>query len=571
MSLPFDRRFVAPCLWRENCIDPSDPTNTSDPRCLDPQFALDHPEICGPPGTQPRLIIKPEAVSRCTDEPVQFETFLVSNGAEEQITNGLTYISSNQNVVLVGGLMGGATVVGEGIATVTVTWQNLSASAQVTGLGTSCCDDQNVGMVLALDNSQSMGQAFSGTYATRFILAKELANNVAAELNTTKDKMAVISFNDAANLELDLSDDVSAIQTAIASIGLTANKTNLFDALERAIEVANADTTLERKVVVLFSDGENKEGEDPYDLANEFKSAGGIIIVVGLRASGAGFTLLNYIASGGFFLNATEDNEDDIPDYLQGLKGYFCAGNCVPEGDEIIHLGKLNFDEFINWDVDTEVGPVDLIGGDPPHQFYDFLPGNGLYVDLNGSSSPWQGIMDSKTTFAFAPGDYSLRVSLAGNQRQSGLDGTVVVNIDGLLDQGITITDWKQDFTDYTFNFTVVAPVNKKIHIESTLSDNRESFGLLLGEVELRNTTTDTQIFFDDFDEDGPVYVAPGCGEAEVPYGYTEEHHGIWRFIPSNPDAGGVTAYGYDCYGSGCLTEPIPPQAPDPSPLPDLE
>jgi len=29
--------------------------------------------------------------------------------------------------------------------------------------------------------------------------------------------------------------------------------------------------------------------------------------------------------------------------------------------------------------------------------------------------------------------------------------------------------------------------------------------------------------------------------------------------------------YGYDCYGEGCLTEPIPPQVPDPTPLNNIE
>lgn len=558
MSLPFDRRFVAPCLWRENCIDPNDPSNTSDPRCLDPQFALDNPGICGPPGTQPRLIIKPEALSKCNNEPVQFEAFLVSNGAEEQITNGLTFISSNQNIVLVGGLMGAGTVVGEGIANVTVTWQNLSASAQVTGLGDNCCEDQNVGLVVALDNSQSMGQAFSSTYSTRFILAKELANNLAAELNTTKDKIGVVSFNDAANLELALSDDISEIQTAIGAVGLTSNKTNLFDALDKAIETANADTTLERKVVVLFSDGENKEGEDPYDIANNFKSAGGIIIVVGLRASGTGFTLLNYIASGGFFLNATPENEEDIPAYLQGLKGYFCAGNCVPEGDEIVPKGQLNYDDFLQWDAPVGVGPVDLIGGTYPHQLFDFLPGNGLYVDLAGSSNPWKGIMTTKNPIAFVAADYQLRLSLAGNQR-AGFEGfEVEVTINGLLSETIVIDDWKQDFTDYTFDFTVGAPANENIVIEATVLPANQSFGVLLGEVELTNVTTDTQVFFDDFDEENMTYINPACGSAVVPYGYDHESEG-------------QTVYGYECYGVGCLSSPIPPQAPDTSPLPDLE
>jgi hypothetical protein len=212
MALPFDRRTVAPCNFTETCFD--DPFSNSDERCLDPVFAANNPEICG---TGPlRLIIKPEALSKCLDEQVEFEAYLVSGGAEELITNGLTFISSNQDVVIVSGLTGSGTVTGEGIASVTVSWSNLTATAQVTGLGENCCSDQNIGMMLAVDNSPSMGQAFSSTYGTKFILAKEIANLLAADLNTEKDLMGVLSFNSAANLELGLSDDISAIQTAVA-------------------------------------------------------------------------------------------------------------------------------------------------------------------------------------------------------------------------------------------------------------------------------------------------------------------------------------------------------------------
>lgn len=541
MSLPFDRRLVAPCLVQENCFDPNDPTDG------DPNDPGD--------GTL-RLIIKPEAVSKCALEQLQFETYLVSNGAEQKIELGLTYVSSNQGIVIIGAATGAGTAFGEGMATVTVTWQHLSASAQVTTLGGDCCEDQNVGMVVAIDNSTSMGQAFSGTYSSRFILAKELANNLAAELNTTKDKIGVVSFNEVAHPELALSDDISAIQTAIGAISLTTLTTNLFDAIETAIEVADADTTLERKVIVLFSDGENKTGADPLVLAESFKSGGGIIIVVGLRASGAGFTLLNQIASGGFFINATTDNEEDVNTYLQGLKGYFCAGNCVPEGDEIVNKGQLNYDDFLNWDAPVASGPVDLIGGTYPHQLFDFVPSNGLYVDLHGSSAPWRGILTSKTTFALQAGQqYELRVRLAGNQR-SGVPRTTQFLL-GDIDE-VLAPDWKEGFGEHAWTTTPGILTNSQIVIQD-IDLPTSSFGNLLDYVRLKNLTTDTVLLEDDFDDENPTYIEPNCGSAVVPYGY--DH-------PSE----GETVYGYDgCYGSGCLEAPIPAQSPDASPLPDIE
>lgn len=58
---------------------------------------------------------------------------------------------------------------------------------------------------------------------------------------------------------------------------------------------------------------------------------------------------------------------------------------------------------------------TDLIGNPG---FFNFLPGNGRYVDLDGSTGPGNdpaGILRSKASFG--PGDYTLSFSLAGNQR----------------------------------------------------------------------------------------------------------------------------------------------------------
>lgn len=41
----------------------------------------------------------------------------------------------------------------------------------------------------------------------------------------------------------------------------------------------------------------------------------------------------------------------------------------------------LNYNSFISWRVSD--GTVDVIGDN----FYDFLPGNGLHVDLDGSTA----------------------------------------------------------------------------------------------------------------------------------------------------------------------------------------
>jgi hypothetical protein len=71
-------------------------------------------------------------------------------------------------------------------------------------------------------------------------------------------------------------------------------------------------------------------------------------------------------------------------------------------------FGTLNHSSFANWEITG--GTVDLIG----NGFFDFYPGNGLYVDLDGSTSQ-AGIMSTKANFA--AGTYNLNFDLGGSQR----------------------------------------------------------------------------------------------------------------------------------------------------------
>jgi hypothetical protein len=89
-------------------------------------------------------------------------------------------------------------------------------------------------------------------------------------------------------------------------------------------------------------------------------------------------------------------------------------------------VGKLNYTKFANFNVTA--GSVDLIG----NGFFDFYPGNGLYIDLDGSTNQ-AGTLTSKLTFA--PGSYQMSFDLGGSQR-------------GVLDHVIvTLGDFSQVFT----------------------------------------------------------------------------------------------------------------------------
>jgi len=70
--------------------------------------------------------------------------------------------------------------------------------------------------------------------------------------------------------------------------------------------------------------------------------------------------------------------------------------------------GVLNYNNFQNWTV--TYGTVDLIG----NGYFNFYPGNGLFVDLDGSTNN-PGILTSK--LEFVAGTYDLSFYLGGSKR----------------------------------------------------------------------------------------------------------------------------------------------------------
>ncbi len=129
----------------------------------------------------------------------------------------------------------------------------------------------------------------------------------------------------------------------------------------------------------------------------------------------------------------------------------------------------LNYASFANWDVTG--GTVDVIGAG----FIDLMPGNGNYVDLDGSTG-LAGTLSTK--FAIDPGyTYSLQFDLAGSQR--GDSNTVHVTLDG-YNEGFTVPS-AQGFTTITRNVTVT-------NIGSLLSfhnDGGDNVGALLDRVSI--------------------------------------------------------------------------------------
>ena len=108
-------------------------------------------------------------------------------------------------------------------------------------------------------------------------------------------------------------------------------------------------------------------------------------------------------------------------------------------------VGQLNYTGFANFNASN----VDLIG----NGYFDYLPGNGLYVDLSGNSN---GSLTSKTEYALAPGTYELQFAL-GNPDRGGYDvaaNSTTVTLGSVYSQTFQLPVANQ-FTTFTEDFTV--------------------------------------------------------------------------------------------------------------------
>jgi len=81
-------------------------------------------------------------------------------------------------------------------------------------------------------------------------------------------------------------------------------------------------------------------------------------------------------------------------------------------------IAQLNYSGFANFNIANagSGGAVDLIG---KGSAFDFYPGNGLYVDICGSSSAC-GLLNTKLIYGV--GSYTITLGIAGNARRAATD-----------------------------------------------------------------------------------------------------------------------------------------------------
>jgi hypothetical protein len=141
-------------------------------------------------------------------------------------------------------------------------------------------------------------------------------------------------------------------------------------------------------------------------------------------------------------------------------------------------VGVFNYFGFANFTITG--GSVDLLG----NGFFDLLPGNGMYVDLDGTTS--DAGVQTVNPIALGAGNYVLSFDLAGSQR--GTTETVDINVFGDLSASygstqVTLAS-NDPFATLFIPFTVLGDEMLRFSFANTGGDN---FGGLLDRVRLES------------------------------------------------------------------------------------
>jgi RHS repeat-associated protein len=191
--------------------------------------------------------------------------------------------------------------------------QNSSASVSIqalpstpgvgSGFSSRPCESQPQDVVLVLDRSGSMSGAPIED-------AKTAAKGFISGLNLNIDKVGLVSFSDSASLDYALTNNGTAVRSAIDSLYASGGT-----AIGEGIATAQAALTgAGRKVMVVLSDGENNAGRDPVAAAASAKAAGIYIISIALGA--ANQSVMSAIASSSSDFYYSPDSNTLTDSYL---------------------------------------------------------------------------------------------------------------------------------------------------------------------------------------------------------------------------------------------------------------
>lgn len=132
-----------------------------------------------------------------------------------------------------------------------------------------------VTVVFAVDASGSMAAAMADAKAAALSFVRTLGD---------ADRAVVIAFNTSATVTQDLTGDRAAIEGGVARIAANGN-TALYDALDRALQVAAAAPPQSRRAIVLLTDGvDNSSAATLDDVRGRIRTAALPVFLVGLGA-----------------------------------------------------------------------------------------------------------------------------------------------------------------------------------------------------------------------------------------------------------------------------------------------
>lgn len=140
--------------------------------------------------------------------------------------------------------------------------------------------------------------------------------------------------------------------------------------------------------------------------------------------------------------------------------------------DENNGVARTNYTGFENWNVTRQC--VDLHG---PGSI-DPMPGNGLYVDMDGSCAT-AGRMESKEVFALGVKTYRLEMVIGGNNQNASTDEMTITL--GSWSETITVPA-DEPFNIRTYTIAVTAATNARLILDHAGADKQ---GILIDAIRL--------------------------------------------------------------------------------------
>ena len=244
-----------------------------------------------------------------------------------------------------------------------------------------------------------------------------------------------------------------------------------------------------------YDDGNTStNGVADYALITDFNSAEDAIQLWGATSNYIlGNSPISGITGQSLFLDKPGSEPDELIAILQGVTGLTLTSAAFAPTTVLL---SDNFDtenggsgtgpltSLNQWNVTD--GSVDLIG----NGWYDYLPGNGLYLDLDGGAGTAGSTgarLESKSSFSFSSGELvTLNFSLAGSQIWWSNPDTVTVSLGNLWSETFTVP-YYQGLTTISRTFSITAASsNNKLIFDQAGGDDA---GLKLDAIQLSKTT----------------------------------------------------------------------------------